>query len=440
MALTDTIAALFRRIAGSGRTADVAVAASPITTLDDTPEPPRLGWGSASPFRTDPARKAIVQECRRLYEQDPRIRRILKSVSADVVKGGYTVAVRNDARAQEIAAAQEQRLKLTARLDDWTRLCFVDGDLFLEIGVDRAGQIAAVTRKPTLEMVRNSNHLDLFDDAERAFYWVGDAGDFAYGDAPPRDAVPLRQWQIIHARWDHDDGKRYGTPMFQTAVQTAKYVREGEMNMAVRRLARSGLRYAHRVEGSQQEVERYRKANQDALNDPYAAVTDFFGNSTITRLDGDSNLAQYDDVMHHVRTLGLASPIALGLLGYGQDLNRDVLDEQQQQYERTLESMTEWLQAQIVEPLLHLEWLLAGIYPDSLDYEITWKAKQPFTASNLKLAAEAGLALQSLGYDPETVHAMLTRFMPGLAAIAPAPPTPLETSPASIAAALGAPR
>jgi hypothetical protein len=439
MALTDTISALFRRLSRSGQTADTAVAASPVTTLDDTPQPLRIGWTQSSPFRVDRSRKAIVEECRRLYEHDPRIRRILKSVSADVVKGGYTVTVRNDRRAEEIAAAQEQRLKLTSRLDDWTRLCFIDGDLFLEIGVSQVGQIAAITRKPTLEMVRNSNHIDMFDDPERAFYWVGDAGEFAYGNEPPRGAVPLRQWQIIHARWDHDDGRRYGTPMFQTAVQTAKYVSDGEKNMAIRRLVRSGLRYAHRVEGSQQEVERYRKANQDALLDPYAAVTDFFGNSTITRLDGDANLAQYDDVMHHVRTLGLASPIALGLLGYGQDLNRDVLDEQQQQYERTLESMTEWLQAQIVEPLLHLEWMLHGIYPDGIDYEIVWKAKQPFTAANLKLAAEAGLALQTLGYDPETVHAMLTRFMPGLAAIAPAPPTPMETSPASIAAALGAP-
>jgi hypothetical protein len=427
VALTDTIARLLGRTSATTRAR---------TTLDDTPQPASMPSLSSDRFSISRARASVIRECRDLYRTDARIRRILKSVSADVVKGGYTVTVRGDQRAADIAAAQEQRLKLTSRLDDWTRLCFVDGDLFLELGVDAQGQIAAVTRKPTLEIIRSSNNLDQFDDPSRAFYWIGDTPMMA-GDALPKDAVPLAQWQIIHARWDHDDGERYGNPMFGSAVQTAKYVHDGERNMAVRRLSRSGLRYSHRVEGSQQEVERYRRANQDALNDPYAAVTDFFGNSVITRLDGDSNLAQYDDVMHHVRTLGMASPIALGLLGYGQDLNRDVLDEQQQQYERTLESMTEWLQAQIVEPMLRLEWLLAGILPESLDYEIVWKAKQPFTAGNLKAAAEAGLALQALGYDPIAVHAMLTRFMPGLDAIVPEPPTPPETTPSAIAAAMG---
>lgn len=433
--LTDAITRFFRGLSGK-TTADVIV--DPVdTTIGDTPEPPRNFQASQDVLRVLKDRASVIKACRDLYEFDPRVQRILKSVSADVVKGGFSVKVVNDPQAEAIAAAFEKRLKLTSRLDDWARLAFVDGDLFLEIGVDSNRQIAAISRKPTLDMRRNSNRLDMFDDPMRAFYWVGSTSMMMNEEIPP-DSIPFARWQIVHARWDHDEGKRYGRPMFASAIKTAKYVEDGERNMAMRRKVRAGIRYHHLVQGDQTAINNYRKANQDALNDPFAPITDFFGNAVITALAQDANLTQYEDVMHHVRTLGMASPIALGLLGYGQDLNRDVLDEQQQQYERTLESMTEWLQAQVVEPLLHLEWLLAGKYPESLEYEIIWKAKQPFNAKNLRAAAEAGVALQALGYDPEVIHAMLTRFLPGLEAlVGDMLPAPVETDPAAIAGAIG---
>jgi hypothetical protein len=437
MAITDSINALFKRL--SGKTSSDIVAGTPQTSASETPLPPRNLAASLGALMVQKDRTSIVKSCRDLYKTDPRVRRILKTVSADVVKGGYTVKCKNNPEAEAIANDQEKRLKLTSKLDDWSRMAFVDGDLFLELGVDKAGKIAAISRKPTLEMRRNSNQFDTFDTPENAFYWVGDSPMSSMREIPD-DAVPFARWQIVHARWDHDEGQRYGSPMFASAVQTAKYVTDGEKNMAIRRLVRAGIRYHHKVDGSEAEINEYRRKNQDALNDPFAPITDLFGNSVITSLAQDANLTQYDDVMHHVRTLGLASPIALGLIGYGQDLNRDVLDEQQQQYERTLESMTEWLQAQVVEPLVQLEWLLAGIYPDSVEYEFVWKSKQPFTAKNLKAAAEAGVALQALGYDPDVINSVLSRFMPGLDSLVGMggmPPQSNEANPAAIAGAMG---
>ena len=111
MALTDTIARLLGRTSATTRTR---------TTLDDTPQPASMPSLSSDRFTISRARASVIRECRDLYRTDARIRRILKSVSADVVKGGYTVTVRGDQRAADIAAAQEQRLKLTSRLDDWT--------------------------------------------------------------------------------------------------------------------------------------------------------------------------------------------------------------------------------------------------------------------------------------------------------------------------------
>ena len=129
------------------------------------------------------------------------------------------------------------------------------------------------------------------------------------------------------------------------------------MTWPSRRKTRSGRKFVHIVEGaSEPELEAYKERNREALDDPFVAIADFFTNKpgTIQAIDGDARLAEYDDVMHHVRTFWLASPIAMSLLGYGQDLNRDVLEEQKEQYDQAVEQITEWVETDIVVPILEL--------------------------------------------------------------------------------------
>lgn len=406
---------LIDRIAARLRGTPMASAEPIRTTTQEMPRPVSpVNVGARFGAASD--RSTIVREARKMYREDPRAKEIIKTVARDAVKGGFAVKVKGNPRAEEIAKDLVKRLALKQRLDDWARLTFRDGDSFLELGVDEAGLIAIVTRKPTLEIHRASDDADQFPDPARAFWWNADAYA-SFADEPPNDAVWFAQWQIIHARWEHDEGSRYGTPMFAVATKPFKRMEQGELDMAVRRKTRAGMKFLHVVEGaSEPELEAYKERNREALDDPFAAVADFFTNRAggISSIQGDANLNQYDDVQHHIRTFFLASPVPMSLLGYGQDLNRDVLQEQKEQYDEALEQITEWVEAQMVTPILHLQWLLQGIYPESLDYEIVWKARREPTAQDISAAADAALKLRTLGLDETTVLSIIAPFIPNV--------------------------
>ena len=119
-------------------------------------------------------RRAMVEDCRNMYAHDPRVAGFINSLARDAVKGGFAVQVHQAADVDGtllIATDLIERLRLFSRIDDWVRLTLRDGDSLLELGVDREQLIRQVTRKPTLEMHRNSNSVDRFDDPQRAYWW-----------------------------------------------------------------------------------------------------------------------------------------------------------------------------------------------------------------------------------------------------------------------------
>jgi hypothetical protein len=135
-------------------------------------------------------------------------------------------------------------------------------------------------------------------------------------------------------------------------------------------------------------------------------------------------------VMHHIRTWWLASPVAMSLLGYGQDLNRDVLEKQSEQYQRALEGLTAWPEVEIVKPLLERQWLLKGIVPEGLGYSIKWKNKQVLTPQSVEAAANAGLKLKAIGVPDAAIKMVMDLLLPGVelgewgAATSPPAPSP----------------
>lgn len=369
--------------------------------------------GAVALFNVESGRRSMVRECRAMVEEDTRPDEVIATLARDVMKGGFALRVtgpRGDV-AQDVATAMVERLNLVQRLDDWLRLSLRDGDSFLEVGATEAGDLAAVTRKATLEMVRNSNRVDGFDDPERAFYW----SDLP-GALPGERAVWFAEWQIVHARWNHDDGSKYGRPLFGSARRAYKRMTQGELDIAVRRKTRSGLRYAHVLEdASQAEIEAYKVVNQAALNDPFAAVADFFLNKrgAIQAIQGDAHLSEIEDVLHHVDTFGVASPVPLELIGYGRNLNRDVLAQKKEQYTETLESVRQWVVAELIRPLVERQWLLAGIWPDGLTLDVEWKAKRQATPADLAEMARFAAAVKAAGLlTDETVLRIMATVLP----------------------------
>lgn len=381
------------------------------TTNADLPQPKPSAGDELTRLSADQARQAVIKTCRRMYEEDPRADGVLHTLARDMVGAGLTVKTGN-AAADQVAADLLTRIDLVSRLDDWIRLSARDGDSFFEVEVSAAREIVGVTRKPTLEMYRNSNQQDQFDDPTRAFWW-SDA-PYQVGLKPPSDALWFAEWQMIHARWSHDEGQRYGRPLFKSATGAWKRITEGELDVATRRKTRAGMKYNHLFPPgtSTAEIEAYKQVNADILNSPLAAIQDYFGTADLKTVEGDARLGEIEDILHHIRTWWVVSPVPMSLLGYGQDLNRDVLQEQKEQYDEALEELRPWVEKEILRPLFELAWLLAGILPDTLTVTYRWQAKRILKPVDLKDIAEAGIRLRALGLPDAAVLALMQRFLP----------------------------
>lgn len=405
MALIDQITRLFagwrRREKGSTSVTEMA---------DGRPEKRGAGVDMAR-MEADRTRAAIVKTCQRMYDEDPRADEVLHTLAQDMVGKGLTITTGNP-QADEIAVALIERLDLVSRLDDWVRLTTRDGDSFLEVEVSDARRIVGVTRKPVLEMYRNSNKRDEFDEARYAFWWSDEP--HMWGIPGPNDALWFAEWQIVHARWNHDEGKRYGRPLFRSATGPWKRITEGEHDVATRRKTRAGMKYNHQFPPgtSSPEIEAYKKNNAEILDSPLAAIQDWFGTAEIKTVEGDAKVSDIEDILHHIRTWWIASPVPMSLLGYGQDLNRDVLEKQKEQYDETLEALRPWIQKEILRPLFELEWLLAGILPETLTVAYHWKAKRVLKPADLRDIADAALRLRALGLPDPAIWGLIQQFLP----------------------------
>lgn len=412
----------------------------PVTTGDEPAQPQQggpqvlLDPGRHFDIKTD--RRSIVNDCRVMYAADPRIREAISRLARDVTRGGFTFTVTPKEgvsqgvadQAAETVKALINRLDLFTKLDDYLRLTERDGDSFIEISIDADLFIQELTRKQTLQMRRYTDDRDKFTDPRRAFWQATELfGGLYADDQPPRNATFYARWQIIHARLLHDEGSRYGTPRFAPARTSWKLVTKGERDMGIRRAVRATMRYSHEVQGSNPDIEAYVARNKIDPRDADAATRDFYG-AKVSAIQGDATLGDIGDIKHHMEVVEAASPVPFALLSGGRDLNRDVLEDQKEAYYETILGVSDWLVAEIVKPLVELQWLLLGIWPDDLELTIEWyhqaerKAKlaeQSAKATESKAtaiakAAEAGIKLVALGWPAEAVDQLAVSMISGL--------------------------
>lgn len=361
-------------------------------------------------LKADRDRLAVIKTCRLMYGTDTRVKKALKMYSTDLVKAGFIVKTEN-AQAKQIAVDLQSRLGLNKKLQDVVRLTGRDGDSFYELVINEQLDITEVSRKPTLRMRRNTNSADKFENPNRAFYMVREE-NWADLEAP-RDATFFPQWQIIHCRWEHDDESRYGTPMWATATGSFKRVTEGETDMAVRRKVRAGMRLLHVVEGGPSDLETYKEMNKAALATPTAAHLDLFTNKpgSITALQGDAHLGEIGDILHQVATMFAASDVPMELVAYGEGLNRDILGEKKEAYDESLDDGREWLTEEFLKPLLERQWLLKGILPEGIKYEILWRTAKPLTPASLRDLADGLARLRVLGVSEDIIKQLAALYI-----------------------------
>lgn len=399
MALRDLINDLFN-INKSAQTpiADTSTP-GPSIVLDDLYE--RL--------KADRERMAVIKTCVRMYDTDPRVKKAHRFYARDIVRAGFFVKTKN-VEAMTIANEMQKRLELNQLLEDAVRETSREGDSFFEVVVDDTLNISEVSRKPTTQVRRNSDSRDKFPNPGRAF-WMSSQPSWAA--EAPQDALWFAEWQMVHARWDHEKNKRYGTPMFASATGAFKKVEDGEVNVAVRRKIGGAMTRQHVIEnGSPADVKKYKEDNAAVLG-KLLAVVDLFSNkaASLNIHQGDGNLDKIGDVNHHVATMMAASDVPMELIVYGGDLNRDILGEKKEEYAETLSQGREWLTSQIINPLLKRQWLLKGIYPEDVDYEIIWRSAKTLSPTELRDLADAASRLRILGVKEETIQLILASYL-----------------------------
>lgn len=401
MGLIDRFQALFR---------PTTQQVTPVTEVEPPPRPLAL----YQRFAVENDRRSVLRDCREMYDNDPRAQGVIETFASDLTHGGFELSVEG-ARADEAKRIADEMLVRSGfweGITGWVEDSLIDGDTFLEVGATASGDLATITRKPTLEMTRLSDDFDQFDDPAKAFCWSERPVSLGY---IPGDAVYFAEWQIVHARARKRSNGRYGRPLFASARKSFKRMSEGELDISVRRKTRAGMKFLHSLEeASEDDIKAYMKRNKAALDDPFAAVADFFANkkANVSAIQGDAHLSEIDDVMHHIRTWWLASPVPMSLLGYGQDLNRDVLTHQSAQYQEAIQARRNWVTSEFVQPLIERQWLLKGIWPDNLTWSVQWASKQVLSADVLDKAAAAALKLKALGLPDDVVIRILSLFVP----------------------------
>jgi hypothetical protein len=401
--LMQRINAFFNPASASASTSPTA----PLSASGGGPAPV-IPESVMSKFQVEHTRAAVIKDCRAMYDGDPRVEKMHRDYARDLLRNGFIIKT-EDKAAAEVASDLQRRLSLNQRLEDWLRLTMRDGDSFLENTVDDSLLIADVTRKPTLQMHRNSNSADKFDNPQKAF-WMG--ATMYSGMEPPADALWFPAWQIIHARWNHDEEQRYGRPMMKSARKHFRYVEDGELNVAVRRKIGGAQLRQHVIEGAPSDVEAYKENNKAALG-KLAAVVDFFSNKTgnLTVHQGDGNIDKIADVEHHIATMFTASDTPMELIAYGSDMNRDILGEKKEQYEEILNQGREWTTLQIIQPLLERQWLMQGILPASVEYKVIWRKAKSLSPADLRDLADAGSRLKLLGVKDEIIQVLMASFL-----------------------------
>lgn len=384
-------------------------------------------------FAVSDDRRSIIRDCRQMYGRDSRIREAISRIARDVMSGGFRIEFApkdgTDAAAAETATEIVKnlvtRLDLATRLDDWIRLTERDGDTFLEVSIDRSFLIQKLTRKPTLAMHRNSNSQDEFDDPTRAFFQVSEIWAGLSLDRLPKDAIVYAAWQIIHARLMHDEGSRYGTPRFTSAREAWKLVNRGERDMGIRRATRATMRYSHEVQGATSAlIDAYIAKNKVVAEDPNAATKDFYG-AKVTAVQGDSTLGEVSDLKWHLDNVASASPVPFALMMGGEDLNRDILEDQSNAYDETLTGYCGWVVTDFIRPVVELQLLLLGIWPDDLEMTVIWAREEELAAKKAEGAAraseqaalavakagEAGIKLQAIGWPAEVIDRVIVEII-----------------------------
>lgn len=319
-------------------------------------------------------RLSSINKSREMYATDSRIYSAIETLTRDITYGNFSVEIVDGtdvARAQSEVNGLLRRIRLNRLIDEWVRGILVDGEGFILLETDGSA-ITGASRKEILNSYRITDIEDLFFDFDTAY--IRTASILSYNDlANTKPSIPDGSTiypieSVIYPRLPRPGIQRNGRPLFYSSFASWDRLQEGEHNLSLQRRMRSGYLRHHIITGANQEtLASYRANTKDSLDNPNTSVLDLFTNDNIDVkiLKGSIDADQIDDIRFHLETVFAASPVPLVLIGYGAGINRDIVEQKLDQYNRSLEAWVEWVDRELVNPIIERQLTLAGLYSDS---------------------------------------------------------------------------
>lgn len=336
-------------------------------------------------FRMEWDRRAVLRDLDMLLKEDPRVKRANRVFAATSVRKGISVTVTSDVseaiakEAQGIIDSLMKRCQINAKLGSWARIIIKEGDLFLNPVIDvETMDIKNIKRLPSVSMQRNDDMMGGFQDLDSAFLQIDPISLGVISEFP--------LWQINHIRFDHEEGERYGNSQYLQIRSYWKKIKMTEEDLVVRRKTRAIPRRLHIIgskdnPGGWTEIDVYKKTN--SLNAMTSQITtDYYGNglTDIKNLDGDAQLDHIKDIEHLQEVYMIGTGVPLHVLGFGKNVNRDVVEDQRQQFREDTQELRDLLEYGDSSPYSGLRFIfdfaltLKGIEPSLVEYNISWYA------------------------------------------------------------------
>ena len=347
-------------------------------------------------------------EIRQMVDSDPRWDRMLYKLASDASYKNFTVVVesadgkRMQKKAQAVIDRTRHLIKDKQKLRGWTKGLLRDGDLFLQLIVDTENREVVRAKKLAAEITHSRMDAEGNFPADKKPYYQK-----AHNN--PMDAErEFEEWEIVHLKWDEEDGKQYGKSLLASSRLTWRRLESAEKNLAVRRAIRAGLKRHHKLgsgdkPASPKEINEYEEKQKDTLSRPTEATQDIFTNHLveITTLMGDETIGDIEDLKWTEGLFSIATGIPQALLSGGRETatNFTVIKEQEEDYLRVVGDIDEVME-QAFTRIFDLALLLKGINPDSVVYVFNWGAKDREDIDRKVLRAER---LQGIGLSFETV-------------------------------------
>lgn len=356
-------------------------------------------------YATQNDRQTKIKECREMAEKDVRVKLVLNKESADAMVNLFTVNItsanneQTQKKAQVIIDKTIANCQIYTKAKGWIKATLRDGDFFGEIVVD--DNTKEITRLKKLEPLitwSNINSEGNYPEGEPAYYQTDPY-------IVSEKIKTFEEWQILHLKWQEEDGKPYGEPMFASARQARKYLESGEKNIVARRSTVSGdethFQIGNPERPNQQEILDFQKNNEDTITNPLRPVRQWFstGNVNIKKLSSDSTLGDLTDIEYFENQLYQIAGVPKALAGKDKDINRDVLQEQEEDYYRVIQSINDLWETGL-RMLFDFALLLQNIDPASVEYTVNWGAKD---REDIDAKIVRAKELQSLGMPFEIV-------------------------------------